>query len=152
MEQTGRLTLPTDADVVEETLRLKALLGADALRDCDGTPELILMATGSEVGITLEAAEALTAEGRKVRVVSMPCCERFDAQDAAYRESVLPSAVRARVAVEAAAADYWRKYVGLDGAVLGMTTFGASGPGKALAEHFGFTAAHLADMARQLLG
>ena len=67
-------------------------------------------------------------------------------------ESVLPAAVRARVAVEAAAADYWRKYVGLDGAVLGMTTFGASGPGKALAEHFGFTAAHLADMARQLLG
>ena len=97
-------------------------------------------------------AEALTAEGRKVRVVSMPCCERFDAQDAAYRESVLPAAVRARVAVEAAAADYWRKYVGLDGAVLGMTTFGASGPGKALAEHFGFTSAHLADMARQLLG
>ena len=90
------------------------------------------MATGSEVGITLEAAEALTAEGRKVRVVSMPCCERFDAQDAAYRESVLPAAVRARVAVEAAAADYWRKYVGLDGAVLGMTTFGASGrpPGR----------------------
>ena len=76
----------------------------------------------------------------------------FDAQDAAYRESVLPDAVRARVAVEAAAADYWRKYVGLDGAVLGMTTFGASGPGKALAEHFGFTAAHLADMARRLLG
>ena len=97
-------------------------------------------------------AEALDAEGRKVRVVSMPCCERFDAQDAAYRESVLPAAVRARVAVEAAAADYWRKYVGLDGAVLGMTTFGASGPGKALAEHFGFTSAHLADMARQLLG
>lgn len=126
--------------------------GGYVLRDCDGTPELILMATGSEVGITLEAAEALTAEGRKVRVVSMPCCERFDAQDAAYRESVLPDAVRARVAVEAAAADYWRKYVGLDGAVLGMTTFGASGPGKALAEHFGFTAAHLADMARRLLG
>ena len=126
--------------------------GGYVLRDCDGTPELILMATGSEVGITLEAAEALTAEGRKVRVVSMPCCERFDAQDAAYRESVLPAAVRARVAVEAAAADYWRKYVGLDGAVLGMTTFGASGPGKALAEHFGFTSAHLADMARQLLG
>ena len=126
---------------IEQVPGLRLMPGLDVWRPC-----------GSEVGITLEAAEALTAEGRKVRVVSMPCCERFDAQDAAYRESVLPAAVRARVAVEAAAADYWRKYVGLDGAVLGMTTFGASGPGKALAEHFGFTSAHLADMARQLLG
>ena len=125
--------------------------GGYVLRDCDGTPELILMATGSEVGITLEAAEALTAEGRKVRVVSMPCCERFDAQDAAYRESVLPAAVRARVAVEAAAADYWRKYVGLDGAVLGMTTFGESAPAEQLFEEFGFTVDNVVAKAKALL-
>ena len=121
------------------------------LRDCEGLPELIFLATGSEVGCTLEAARLLTEAGRRVRVVSMPCCDRFDAQDAAYREQVLPSAVRARVAVEAAAADYWRKYVGLDGAVVGMEGYGASAPGKVLAAQFGFTAEHLADVASRLL-
>lgn len=125
--------------------------GGYVLRDCQGTPELILMATGSEMGITLDAAEQLRLKGRKVRVVSMPCCERFDAQDADYRNSVLTPGVRARVAVEAAAADYWRKYVGLDGVVVGMTTFGASAPGKALAEKFGFTAGHIVSVAEDLL-
>ena len=125
--------------------------GGYVLRDCQGTPELILMATGSEMGITLDAAEQLRLKGRKVRVVSMPCCERFDAQDADYRNSVLTPGVRARVAVEAAAADYWRKYVGLDGAVVGMTTFGASAPGKVLAEKFGFTAEHIVSVAEDLL-
>ena len=125
--------------------------GGYVLRDCEGLPELIFLATGSEVGCTLEAARRLTEAGRRVRVVSMPCCERFDAQDAAYREQVLPSAVRARVAVEAAAADYWRKYVGLDGAVVGMEGYGASAPGKVLAAQFGFTAEHLADVASRLL-
>jgi transketolase len=125
--------------------------GGYVLRDCTGTPELILIATGSELAIAMAAAEQLAAAGRRVRVVSMPCCERFDAQPADYREAVLPSAVRARVAVEAAQADYWRKYVGLDGAVVGMTGFGASAPGGALLAHFGFTADQLAAAAEALL-
>ena len=121
------------------------------LRDCKGTPEIILMATGSEVGLALEAAEQLNANGRKARVVSMPCTEIFDAQDAAYKESVLPRSVRARIAIEAAAADYWRKYVGLDGAVVGMERFGASAPAKVLFERLGFTVAHVLELAEELL-
>lgn len=113
--------------------------GGYVLRHCEGEPEAIILATGSEVALAVDAAEALAARGRRVRVVSMPCTELFDQQDAAYRESVLPSAVRARVAVEAAAADYWYKYVGLDGSVVGMTGFGESAPGSVLAQHFGFT-------------
>ncbi|MBH2646968.1 transketolase, partial [Serratia marcescens] len=96
--------------------------GGYVLKDCVGTPDVILIATGSEVGITVEAADKLTAAGRKVRVVSMPSTDAFDKQDAAYRESVLPAAVTARVAVEAGIADYWYKYVGLNGAIVGMTT------------------------------
>ncbi|MFI8022235.1 transketolase, partial [Serratia marcescens] len=96
--------------------------GGYVLKDCAGTPDVILIATGSEVGITVEAADTLTAAGRKVRVVSMPSTDAFDKQDAAYRESVLPAAVTARVAVEAGIADYWYKYVGLNGAIVGMTT------------------------------
>ncbi|MBH2543300.1 transketolase, partial [Serratia ureilytica] len=95
--------------------------GGYVLKDCAGTPDVILIATGSEVGITVEAADKLTAAGRKVRVVSMPSTDAFDKQDAAYRESVLPAAVTARVAVEAGIADYWYKYVGLNGAIVGMT-------------------------------
>ncbi|WP_261439264.1 transketolase, partial [Serratia marcescens] len=102
--------------------------GGYVLKDCAGTPDVILIATGSEVGITVEAADTLTAAGRKVRVVSMPSTDAFDKQDAAYRESVLPAAVTARVAVEAGIADYWYKYVGLNGAIVGMTTFGESAP------------------------
>ncbi|HIW78771.1 MAG TPA: transketolase, partial [Candidatus Bilophila faecipullorum] len=113
--------------------------GGYVLRDCDGAPEVILIATGSEVQLAVDAAAALTAKGRKVRVVSMPCTELFDAQPADYRESVLPAAVRARVAVEAASVDGWWKYVGLDGAVVGMSTFGESAPGGELFKHFGFT-------------
>ena len=104
-----------------------------------------------ELGITLEAAEALTAEGRKVRVVSMPCCERFDAQDAAYRESVLPAAVRARVAVEAQATATWWKYVGLDGRVIGMESFGASAPAGKLFPYFGFTVENVMQQGLELL-
>ena len=125
--------------------------GGYVLRDCAGTPEAIIIATGSEVGLAVGAAEALEGKGRKVRVVSMPCTEVFDRQDAAYREKVLPSAVRARVAVEAASADYWRKYVGLDGAVVGMTGFGESAPGSVLAKHFGFTVEHVTETVAALL-
>ena len=125
--------------------------GGYVLRDCDGAPEVILIATGSEVQLAVDAAAALTAKGRKVRVVSMPCTELFDAQPADYRESVLPAAVRARVAVEAASVDGWWKYVGLDGAVVGMSTFGESAPGGELFKHFGFTVEHVAEVAEGLL-
>lgn len=125
--------------------------GGYVLRDCQGTPEIIFLATGSEVALAVEAAEQLTARGRRARVVSMPCAEIFDAQDAAWKESVLPDAVRCRLAVEAASSDYWRKYVGLDGEVLGLDRFGASAPGKAMFEHYGFTAAHVLETAEALL-
>ncbi|SPZ63113.1 Transketolase 1 [Serratia quinivorans] len=125
--------------------------GGYVLKDCAGTPDVILIATGSEVGITVEAADQLTAAGRKVRVVSMPSTDAFDKQDAAYRESVLPAAVTARVAVEAGIADYWYKYVGLNGAIVGMTTFGESAPAEQLFKEFGFTVDNVVAKAQALL-
>lgn len=125
--------------------------GGYILRDSDGTPDLILIATGSEVGITVKAADQLTAEGVKVRVVSMPSTSLFDEQDAAYREAVLPLAVTARVAVEAAHADYWYKYVGFDGRTVAMTTFGESAPGEVLMDYFGFTVENIVNTAKELL-
>ena len=126
--------------------------GGYVLEDCAGTPEAILIATGSELALAREAARALNAAGRRIRVVSMPCADRFDAQDAAWRESVLPAAVRKRVAVEAAHADYWYKYVGLDGRVIGMTDFGASAPAGALMKHYGFTRDNVIAVVTELLG
>ena len=126
--------------------------GGYILRDCAGEPEALLLATGSEVELAVAAAVALEAKGRRVRVVSMPCTEAFDAQDAAYRNAVLPPAVRARVAVEAAQSDGWYKYVGLDGAVVGMTTFGESAPAEQLFAHFGFTVDRVAATVETLLG
>ena len=102
-------------------------------------PEAVLIATGSEVSLAMAAAEQLGQAGKAVRVVSMPCAEVFEQQEAAYRESVLPSDLLARVAVEAAHADYWYKYVGLDGRVVGMTSFGESAPAGDLMKTFGFT-------------
>ncbi|WP_406894528.1 transketolase [Serratia marcescens] len=125
--------------------------GGYVLKDCAGTPDVILIATGSEVGITVEAADKLTAAGRKVRVVSMPSTDAFDKQDSAYRESVLPAAVTARVAVEAGIADYWYKYVGLNGALVGMTTFGESAPAEQLFAEFGFTVDNVVAKAQALL-
>lgn len=110
--------------------------GAYVLKNCDGEPEVILIATGSEVELAMNAVEQ---SDKRVRVVSMPCAEIFQQQDEAYRESVLPAAVRARIAIEAGHLDYWRKYVGLDGRVVGMSSFGASAPGGELMEKFGFT-------------
>jgi hypothetical protein len=101
------------------------------LKDCAGEPELILIATGSEVGLAVQAFDKLTEQGRKVRVVSMPCTSVFDAQDAGYKQSVLPLQVSARIAIEAAHADFWYKYVGLEGRVIGMTTYGESAPASA---------------------
>ncbi|UTN95477.1 transketolase [Serratia plymuthica] len=125
--------------------------GGYVLKDCAGTPEVILIATGSEVGITVEAADKLSAAGTKVRVVSMPSTDAFDKQDAAYRESVLPAAVSARVAVEAGIADYWYKYVGLNGAIVGMTSFGESAPADQLFKEFGFTVDNVVARAQALL-
>ena len=125
--------------------------GAYILKDCAGTPEVILMGTGSETHLALEAGEILTGKGRRVRVISMPCAEVFAAQSEAYRESILPNAVRARVAVEAAHVDWWSKYVGLDGRVVGMTGFGESAPGNVLYDYFKITAQAVVDAAEALL-
>ncbi|MBT2748853.1 MULTISPECIES: transketolase [unclassified Lysobacter] len=113
--------------------------GGYVLRDSQGTPDVILIATGSEVGLATQAADVLSGEGVKVRVVSMPSTAVFDRQPQDYRESVLPNAVRKRVAIEAGITDFWRKYVGLDGEVVGIDRFGASAPAEALFPYFGFT-------------
>ncbi|UCP91166.1 transketolase [Pectobacterium brasiliense] len=125
--------------------------GGYVLKDSEGQPELILIATGSEVELAVGAYDKLTAAGRKVRVVSMPSTDAFDKQDAAYREAVLPKAVSARVAIEAGIADYWFKYVGLNGAIVGMTSFGESAPAELLFEEFGFTVDNVVEKAQALL-
>lgn len=125
--------------------------GGYILKDCEGTPDLILIATGSEMEITVNAAEQLTQEGHKVRVVSLPSTDIFDAQDEAWRESVLPSDVSARVAVEAGIADYWYKYVGLKGAIVGMTSYGESAPAEKLFPYFGFTVENVVAKAKAVL-
>ncbi|KJG13942.1 transketolase [Photobacterium iliopiscarium] len=125
--------------------------GGYILKDCAGKPELILIATGSEVGIAAEAYAELTAAGRQVRLVSMPATDLFDKQDAAYRESVLPADVTARIAIEAGIADFWYKYVGLNGRIIGMTTFGESAPAEELFKMFGFTVENIVNNAKELL-
>jgi len=125
--------------------------GGYILKNCAGEPELILIATGSEVSLAVQAADKLTEQGRKVRVVSMPCTSVFDAQDAAYKQRVLPVEVGARIAVEAAHADYWYKYVGFDGRIIGMTTYGESAPANQLFEEFGFTVDNILAVAEELL-
>jgi transketolase len=124
--------------------------GAYVLQDCEGTADVILIATGSEVSLALDSAKQLTADGKKVRVVSMPSTNTFDVQSSEYKESVLPSSVIKRVAIEAAHTDFWYKYVGFSGAVVGMTTFGESAPGNVLLEHFGFTVANVVKTVNQL--
>jgi len=120
------------------------------LRDSgDGTPDVILMGTGSEVSLCVEAAEKLEADGVKVRVVSMPCMDTFTHADESYREQVLPAACRARVAVEAASPLGWDKWIGDAGCFLGMETFGESGPAPEVYEHFGITADHAAELAKK---
>ncbi|MAY55043.1 MAG: transketolase [Pseudomonadota bacterium] len=125
--------------------------GAYVLEDCDGSPELIVIATGSEVSVARDAVKELQGSGVKARLVSMPSADVFDQQDAAYREQVLPNAVRKRLAVEAGAVEYWSRYVGLDGEVIGMTTFGESAPGGVLMKEFGFTAENIVSRAQKLL-
>ncbi|NRN29568.1 transketolase [Photorhabdus heterorhabditis] len=125
--------------------------GAYILKDCEGQPELILIATGSEIELAVAAYNQLIQEGRKVRVVSMPSTDAFDKQDAAYREAVLPAMVSARVAIEAGIADYWFKYVGMNGAIIGMNTFGESAPADQLFKAFGFTVENVVAKAKALL-
>lgn len=125
--------------------------GAYVLKDCAGTPDLIFIATGSEVELAVKAAEQLTAEGKKIRVVSMPSTNVFDKQDAAYREAVLPSAVTKRVAVEAGIADFWYKYVGFNGRIVGMNSFGESAPADQLFKLFGFTVDNVVAKAKEIL-
>ena len=125
---------PRTAEQVQQIER-----GGYVLADAAGTPDVILIGTGSEIGLAVAAKAELDAAGIKTRVVSMPCTDVFDRQDAAYRESVLPNAVRKRVAVEAGVTGFWRQYVGLDGAVIGLDTFGASAPADKLYKHFGIT-------------
>ncbi len=117
-----------------------AARGAYVLRDCAGPPRALIIATGSEVGLAVEASEILAQRGIAVRVVSMPCTDVFDAQSAAYRESVLPASVKARVSVEAGVTDYWCKYVGERGRAIGVDSFGLSAPYQKVYEHFGLTA------------
>ena len=128
-----------------------ALKGGYVLSDCEGAPEVLLIASGSEVAPCLQAQAALREKGVNARVISMPCTEIFERQSAEYKESVLPAAVRARVCVEAGSPLGWYKYAGLDGKVIGMESFGASAPAGELFKHYGFTAEHIAETAESLL-
>ena len=134
----SRQGIPHQARDAEQLANISR--GAYVLKDCDGTPDVIVIATGSEVQICVEAVGRLQSEGVSARLVSMPSADVFEAQDQDYRDAVLPPSVRNRVAVEAAAVDYWHKWVGMDGQIIGMRSFGASAPGGVLMEHFGFTA------------
>ncbi|WP_421666535.1 transketolase [Kluyvera intermedia] len=132
--------------------QLKAISrGGYVLVDCEGVPELILISTGSEVELAVAAARTLQQEGHQIRVVSMPCTERFDKQDEQYKESVLPKQVRRRLAVEASIEGFWERYVGLDGKVIGMNSFGESAPASVLFKYFGFTVGNVTETARNML-
>ncbi len=121
------------------------------MRDCKGAPQAIIIATGSEVGLALQAAERLTALGHKIRVVSMPSTTVFDQQDAAYQESVLPNKVVARVAVEAGVADFWYKYVGRQGKVVGLSRYGESAPYQDVYHALGITVEHIEKAVKSLV-
>jgi transketolase len=133
----SRQTLPAQIKTPDQALQARR--GGYVLVPEQGALDAIIIATGSEVALAVEAAEKLTAAGKGIRVVSMPCAEVFEAQEAGYREAILPSDVLARVAVEAAHTDFWYKYVGLDGRVVGMSSFGESAPASDLFRHFGLT-------------
>ena len=130
----------------------KVALGGYILEDCDGTPDLILIGTGTELDLCVQAAKQLSAEGKQVRVVSMPCVELFDEQSEAYREEVLPGSVRRRIVVEAAESFGWHRFIGLDGDSVTMNRFGASAPGGTCMEKFGFTVENVVAKSKALLG
>jgi transketolase len=141
-------TLPATAEKARNGLRR----GGYVLRDAaDGEPQLILIGTGSELQLAFDAAEALEKEGIPTRVVSLPCWERFDAQDQAYRDQVLPPAVKKRVSVEVGVSLGWERWVGEEGAIIGLDHFGASAPAGTIFEHFGFTVDRVADIGRRVV-
>jgi len=144
-----RQALPHNART--ETQLADVRRGGYVLVDSDAAPELVLIATGSEVALAVESAKLLTAAGRRVRVVSMPCTSLFDAQPESYRDAVLPRGVP-RVAIEAGVRNYWCQYTGDIDRVVGIDTFGASAPAKDLFRHFGFTAEHIVAVAGRALG
>ena len=154
--QTGPTSLVLTRQGVPHQQRDAAQIGAAArggyvLKDTDGTPSIILIATGSEVELAMNAADALAADGIKARVVSMPSTDVFDAQDEDYRESVLPAAVSARVAIEAGVTGGWWRYVGAQGRVIGLDRFGESAPANELFEHFGFTTDNVVAVVKDVL-
>jgi transketolase len=138
---------PREPEQIEAIAR-----GGYILRDCEDTPDVIIIATGSEVELAMAACESEALENENIRVVSMPCTEVFDRQPLDYRDSVLPPTVSARIAVEASATDGWYKYVGMDGTVIGIDTFGESAPAKELFAYFGFTVDKVVDAVNDLLG
>ncbi len=144
----SRQNLPHQNRTAEQLANIEK--GGYVLKDCDGIADVILIATGSEVALAMDSCSALEKQGKAVRVVSMPSTDCFDAQDAAYKESVLPRSVSKRVALEAGISDYWYKYVGLHGAVIGMTSFGESAPADQLFEYFGFTVDNVVDTVNKL--
>jgi transketolase len=156
VERQGPTALVLTRQALPQQTRTAAQLanigrGGYVLIECQGTPQVLVIATGSEVGIAAQAVTGLNAAGSRVRLVSMPSTEGFDAQSQAYRDSVLPPGVTRRLAVEAAATQCWWRYVGLAGRVLGIDRFGASGKGADVLTHFGFTADNVAQQIRELL-
>ncbi|MEQ9450336.1 MAG: transketolase [Pseudomonadales bacterium] len=142
----------TEAQARDEAAFNNIARGGYILKDCDGTPATILIATGSEVELAVAAAEILNGEGHNTRVVSMPCCERFLAQDAGYQQQVLPTEVRRRVAVEAGHGDYWYRFVGLDGAVVSIDRYGLSAPGAQAMAELGMTVDRVLETVKSLHG
>ena len=133
LSRQGTSFLPRTASQIADIRK-----GGYILSDSDGKPDVIIIATGSEVGLAMDSQAALKEGGVNVRVVSMPCTHAFDRQEAKYQDSVLTPGVK-RVSIEAGVTDFWKKYVGLDGASVGINTYGESAPGGDLFEHFGFT-------------
>jgi len=144
-----RQALPAQPRTAEQVANVRR--GGYVLKDCEGTPAAILIATGSEVALAVDAAKALEQQGKRVRVVSMPCTNVFDMQEASYRDSVLPPSVECRVAIEAAAPETWWRYVGPKGGIVAMHSFGASAPAKDLFKHFGFTVENVVKVVQSTL-
>lgn len=146
LSRQGLPTLLKEGNRVEEIAR-----GGYILCPCPGRPDIILIAAGSEVSLAVETAKALKKEGKKARVVSMPCTEVFDSQPAAWRDTVLPPDMACRLAIEAAQGDFWRKYVGLEGEIISINSYGLSAPAGQVFEHFGLTAQNVLEKARELM-